>query len=119
MSEAPATPYEAARTSFGFPRFAEAFPRTPELDALVVAFAQGDYAAVREGAPRLAASTEDPEVAKAAKLLRARLEPDPGARLLFLATAALLAFLTAWWVTHDGPGPERAKAPPPTIEYVK
>lgn len=114
------TPYDQARAAFGFPRFAEPFPRTPELDALVVAFARGDYATVREGAPKLAASTDDPEVAKAAKLLRARLDADPGAKILFLATAALLAFLTAWWVAHDGPpGGERAKPAPPAVEYVK
>jgi hypothetical protein len=111
--------YEAAKKSWGFPRFAKDFPRDPELDALVVAFTKGDHATVRERAPTLAAKTEDDAVKRAASILRARLEPDPGARVLFGLTAALLLFLTVWWVTHDGPPAGTAPAkPPPTIERI-
>ncbi|MCW5837132.1 MAG: hypothetical protein KIS78_32355 [Labilithrix sp.] len=110
-----------ARASWGYPRFAKEFPRHPELDALVAAFARGDYAAVREGAPRLAASTDDVDVARAARTLRERIEPDPTSRTLFLFAAALLVFLTAWWVAHDGPEGNASPAPPkaaPKVEHV-
>lgn len=112
--------YEAALKDYGFPRFARGFPRHPELDALVVAFTRGDYARVRSGAEALArAEGTDAEVAKAARTLRSHIEADPTAKLLFVATAALLAFLTVWWVLHDGPSHDDRPTPPKTIEYVK
>lgn len=125
---APEDDYEASKASPGFPRFAESFPRDPELDALVVLFARGDYASVRAEAPRLAGRTKDEDVVRAAKVLRARVDADPTARLLFAFTAALLAFLTVWWVAHDGPpssdtsrsrGPTTPSEPAPMIEHVK
>lgn len=94
-----------AAKPWGYPSFARDFPENESLDALVQAFARGDYATVRAGAPKLAAATEDAEVKRAAELLRARIEPDPTSRILFALAAALLAFLTVWWVTHDGPPP--------------
>lgn len=108
------------RTSWGFPRFAKDFPHHPELDALVAAFAHGDYAAVRARAPKLAAEADDDEVKRAARILRERIEPDPTSKKLFLITAALLVFLTAWWIAHDGP---EGNAPPPAkvvpkVEHV-
>ena len=109
-------------TDWGFPSFAEGFPRDAELDLLVDAFARGDYAMVRERAPSLAASPEASETVKqAARLLRARIEPDRTAGVFFALAAALLAFLTLWWVTHDGPEPHgpAPPAPPSTIEYVR
>lgn len=112
MSEAepPANP------DWGFPSFAKEFPKHPELDRLVEAFSRGDYATVRIGAPKLAASTDDEAVKKAAQTLRTRIEPDPTSRILFLFAAALLAFLTIWWITHDGPQGDAAptKAPSKT-----
>ena len=99
--------------SWGFLHFAKDFPAHAELDALVFAFSNGDYAAVRTGAPKLAASTDDEAVKRAANLLRARIEPDPTAKLLFLFAAALLLFLTGWWVAHDGP--EGTTTPPPKV----
>ena len=101
-----------ASASWGFPKFAKDFPRDPELDALVAAFARGDYAAVREGAPKLASTTSDEAVRRAARTLRERIEPDPTSRALFLIAAALLIALTAWWVAHDGPE-GNAPAPKP------
>jgi hypothetical protein len=97
-------------STWGYPSFAKDFPEHDELARLVEAFAHGNYAAVREGAPKLAASTDDAAVKKAAELLRERIEPDPTSRLLFLFAAILLAFLSFWWVTHDGP--EGAAEPP-------
>lgn len=90
-------------SSWGYPRFAKDFPRDPALDALVDAFARGDYATVRAGAPKLAESTSDDAVKRAAQKLRERIEPDPASKVLFLIAATLLVFLAAFWVTHDGP----------------
>lgn len=108
---------ESSAEDWGLPRFAKDFPRNDELDALVAAFARGDYATVREEAPKLAESTSDEAVRRAARLLRERIEPDPTSRLLFLITAGLLIFLTAWWVTHDGP--EGNGKPPPKVGAPK
>lgn len=110
---------DAARDSWGFPAFAKKFPADPELDALVVAFTNGDYAEVRARAPKLAASTTDADVREAAKTLEARTRPDEAAKLLFLFAAALLAFLTVWWVMHDGPMDHGAPTPAPKVETVK
>ncbi len=99
------------RSDWGFPRFAKSFPRHAELDALVLAFTRGDYRAVRDRAPKLAATAEDEAVRRAAEMLRDRLEADPMAKMLLVVTALLLAVLTAWWVTHDGPGVD--EKPPP------
>ncbi len=107
---------------WGFPAFARDFPRDAELDALVAKFADGDYLAVRDGAPRLAAKDGvSDDVKKAALLLRARVEPDRTARTFFGLAAALLVFLTVWWVTHDGPEHRGtiAPPPPPAVEFVK
>ena len=118
-SDAP-DPYKNMRGSWGFPAFARDFPHDPDLAALVSAFAAGDYATVRTGAPALAAKTKAEDVKRAAELLRARIEPDPTSRWFFALTAALLVFLFAWWLTHDGPS-HHAPAPPkppPAVEFV-
>jgi hypothetical protein len=118
---AAADPLATVREAWGFPAFAEDFPPDAELAALVTAFADGDYKAVRERAPTLAASTKNSDVKRAAELLRARIEPDPSSRVFFGLTAALLVFLFAWWAAHDGPqhtAPASPKAPP-VVEFVK
>jgi len=102
-----------AKEDWGTPAFAKDFPHDPALDALVLAFARGDYRTVRDEAPRLAAATTDADVKRAAELLRQRIEPDPTSRLLFVLAAVLLAFLATWWVTHDGP--EGDGVPPPAL----
>jgi hypothetical protein len=116
--------FEKTRATWGFPSFARDFPNDPELAALVAAFAAGDYATVREGAPALAAKTDDEGVKRAAELLRARIEPDPTSRLFFALTAALLVFLMAWWATHDGKqhaasATSSPAKPATTVEIVK
>jgi len=113
-------PFGALRKSWGFPSFARDFPADPELATLVAAFAAGDYATVRSGAPALEAKTTDDAVKRAAAVLRARIEPDPTSRLFFGLTAALMVFLMVWWATHDGAQPIVPVAKPaPTVEYVK
>lgn len=78
-------------------------PDHPVLRELFDAFERGDYRFVRERAPRLAEETSEsaPDVARAARELRSRLDPDPLAIKLILASVALLVFLTAWaYHTH-------------------
>jgi hypothetical protein len=110
----PLDTFVVVEASWGYPSFARGFPRHPELDPLVAAFARGDYRTVRDGAAKLAASATDDRVRQAARMLRERVEPDPTSKLLFLLAAGLLAFLTYWWVTHGGPDGEKAPAPRPT-----
>ena len=100
------------------PAFAKDFPRTPELDALVAAFEQGNYARVREEAPRLAKTTDDDAVRRAALTLRERLEADPLSKVLFILTALLLAYLSVYWMMHDGMR-NTQPSPPPVIERIK
>jgi hypothetical protein len=106
QSDARGTPtrdaFEQARASWGFPAFAKDFPRHPELDALVMAFTNGDYAFVRAHAPKLRANTDDEAVKCAAELLESRTKPDSAAKILVLLALVLLVFLTAWWVGHFG-----------------
>lgn len=95
---------KSVERSWGFPAFAKDFPAHTKLDALVAAFERGDYAEIRREAPALeSAADESDEVRRAAQLLRARIEPDPSAKILFGITAAVLVILSAWWVTHSGP----------------
>lgn len=118
-TDAAADPFAEVRGTWGFPGFAQDFPHDAELAALVTAYAAGDYATVRTAAPALAAKTTNDEVKRAARLLRARIEPDPSSRLFFGLTAALLLFLFAWWATHDGPSHATpAPAKPPAVERV-
>lgn len=109
MKDAAEAPRDRPR-GWGFPRFAKDFPADPELDLLVAAFERGDYRAVADGAPKLAAKTDRDDVKRAAELLAARTKPDASAKLLFVVAALLLAGLTAFWVTHDGPPPTQSPA---------
>src|SRR5258708_28661660 len=95
------------------PTFAEAFPRTAELDALVDAFAEGDYARVRRDAPGLAAKSEDEAVKAAALELVARTKADPLAVWLLVLTGALLVFLSAWWIAKGHAPQTSSPSPPP------
>lgn len=85
------------------PSFAERYPRDPALESLVEAFARGDFGHVRTEAPKLAASTDDEIVRAAALDLRARIEPEIATKWVFAGTAALLAFLVAWFYLHRLP----------------
>jgi hypothetical protein len=78
------------------PSFARGYPDDPELRELLAAFERGAHNVVRDRAEKLAQSTSNPDVARAARDLRSRLEPDPLAVKLLLAAVALLIFLSAW-----------------------
>ncbi|MGZ3448970.1 MAG: hypothetical protein ACXVEF_05195 [Polyangiales bacterium] len=117
MAEA-SKPPPRAQAEF-LPAFAASYPKDPELERLVAAFARGNHRAVREGAEALAKRSEDPEVVKAARDLRARLEPDKIAYVLLGATLLLLITLTAWAIhrTHEH---EKIpiKPPPRTVQTI-
>jgi hypothetical protein len=100
------------------PSFASTFPVSPELDALVDAFARGDYARVRLEAPKLEGTSEDEAVRAAARTLVQRTEADPLAVKLMLLTGALLVLLTGWWIVH-GKAPAAATPMTPTVERVR
>ena len=100
------------------PLFTEGFPPDPKLDALVEAFARGDFARVRREAPRLAGDAPDEEVRKAARVLVDRTAPAQGIVGLLALAAVLLVVLAGWWIAHG-------KAPPgpapwaPHVEHVR
>jgi hypothetical protein len=104
------------------PSFARDFPRQPALDALVAAFARGNYAQVRARAPELERSTDDEAVRRAARTLVERTRPEPLAVALVGLTAALLVTVTAYWAIHAKPPPGGAPTPastPPPVERVR
>jgi len=88
------------------PAFAQDFPHTPGLDALVDAFARGDYARVRADGPGVERSSDDEAVKRAARTLVERTGPEPLAVALLALAALLLLILAAWAVAH-GKAPAR------------
>jgi len=82
------------------PHFLLEFPSDPALQRLVSAFENGDYRAVREGATKLAESSEDPIVRAAARELAQRIEPDPLVK--YLLFVALGLFVIVVWYTYQG-----------------
>ncbi len=101
------------------PSFANDFPRVPALDALVDAFARGDYARVRAEAPRLAATTDDAAVREAAKTLVDRTKPDRLAVGLLVLTGVLLVAMTGYWIVNGKPPPGSAPPPKPPVEHPR
>lgn len=97
------------------PSFAEDFPKVPELDALVEAFASGDYARVREQGRKLTQESTDDRVKLAARTLVERTEPDRLSIALLALAGALLVVLSAWWILHGKPPP----AQQPEVEHVR
>ncbi len=97
------------------PSFAADFPRAPELDALVEAFARGDYALVRKRGRELAGASADDAVKRAARTLIERTEPDRLSIGLLALAGALIVILSAWWIAH-GKAPPPA---PPKAEHVR
>jgi hypothetical protein len=101
------------------PSFASDFPRVAELDALVEAFEQGNYARVRVEGPKLASSAEDAAVRDAARTLVDRTRPDRMAVALIALTGVLLVALSAYWIVHGQAPPGSGNAPKPPVERVK
>jgi hypothetical protein len=86
------------------PRFARDFPDSPALDALVEAFARGDYARVRADGARLAESPHEKEsVRRAARALIERTGPDPLSASLLVIAGVLLAALWSYWTAYGKP----------------
>jgi hypothetical protein len=101
----PAVPKEPALTPDGRerPLFLLGFPEDPELARLVHAFEAGNYAFVREHAPKLAERASSPRVRDAARELARRIEPDPLIKLLLALSVALFVVLAFWaYKTHGG-----------------
>lgn len=88
----------------GVPAFALSFPVDAELERLVAAFEAGDYALVRDAAPKLARQTESDEVRRAARELRRRVDPDPLMVYLLGVAALLLGVLAYWYWSHPHAG---------------
>lgn len=78
------------------PAFLLKFPHDPELEPLIAAFEAGNYAHVREFAPRLAEHSEQPEVKAAAQELLERIEPDPLVKFLLAVAIALFVVVVAF-----------------------
>jgi hypothetical protein len=97
------------------PSFAEGFPRVPELDALVEAFARGNYAQVRREGRKLTRLAADDGVRRAARTLVERTEADPLSLALLGLAGALLIVTAAWWIAHGRPPPVSA----PRTEHVR
>jgi hypothetical protein len=78
------------------PAFLLRFPHDPELEPLMAAFEEGNFAKVRREAPLLARRTRDEAVRRAAIELRRRIDPDPLLVVLLVFAISLLFFLVAW-----------------------
>lgn len=82
------------------PPFAVDYPSHDGLDQLLVAFDAGNYAFVREQAPRLVQADVDENVRNAAKDLRRRIDPEPTAAYLWALGVALVLLLYLFYVTQ-------------------
>jgi hypothetical protein len=87
------------------PRFAVELPQSAELDALVEAFARGDYRTVRAQGRVLERSSADEAVRRAAGALIRRTSPDPLATALVGIATLLLMVLSVVWMVRGGAGP--------------
>ncbi len=85
------------------PAFARSYPRSPELDRLLLAFEAGNYGLVRTEAAALAERSDDQALRDAALDLRRRIEPGPTAIYLWAIGVALLLFLFGYYLmqTHQ------------------
>ena len=80
--------------------FAAAYPESAELDLLLAAFRAGNHRAVRDGAAKLAAQSEDEAVRRAARDLQSRLRPHPVSVYLLCISLVLLGVLVAHYLGH-------------------
>lgn len=82
------------------PPFARTYPRHAQLDQLVAAFEEGNFARVREDATALMHGDEEEAVKRAAADLRRRIDPAPTSIFLWALGVALLVFLYGFYVSH-------------------
>jgi hypothetical protein len=96
-------PRRARRNALGEerPAFLLDFPDDPELEQLILAFEEGDFASVRRAAPELVKRTTDESVRRAALELRRRIDPDPLLVVLLLFTLSLFVIIVAWIYTRS------------------
>jgi hypothetical protein len=83
------------------PFFARAYPRSPELEPLIVAFDRGNYALVRTDARALADKTSDARVKAAAEDLLRRTRPDSLSTALVLLALGLLVYIAITYLGHS------------------
>lgn len=81
------------------PKFAKDYPK--ELDELIAAFEAGNYALVRAEAGKIAAGDGSAALKRAARDLASRTGPDRVQLVLIGIAFALLAGLSAYWLTHQ------------------
>ncbi|HWA71082.1 MAG TPA: hypothetical protein VG937_02040 [Polyangiaceae bacterium] len=84
------------------PTFLLDFPHDPELESLITAFEIGNYARVRELAPRLIERSDRAEVKAAAQELLDRIDPDPLVK--FLLAVAVALFVAVVVITYHSHG---------------
>ena len=96
--------------SWGYPSFAKDFPANDELHAPRRRLRARRLRDRRTDAPKLAASTDDDDAVKKAAQTSASASARSDVAALFVFAFLLLAFLTFWWVTHDGPDGNAAPA---------
>lgn len=99
--EGEASKAEASKAEDDRPFFARAYPRSPELEPLIVAFDRGNYALVRTDARALADKTSDVAVKAAAEDLLRRTRPDSLSSALVLIALGLLVYLAITYLGHS------------------
>jgi len=95
----PAAPTEPDR-----PAFTEGWPASADLERLLSAFERGNYAFVREEAPKVAAQTKNKQVKAAALDLRRRIDPAPLSGILILVGIGILVVLSGHYLGKHNPG---------------
>jgi hypothetical protein len=80
-------------------------PRSEAIAGLIAAFDAGNYALVRERAPAVMKSVDDPDEQAIARDLLRRINPDPIAKWMMMGAGLLLAFLAGWYWSHAHGGP--------------
>jgi len=89
----------AAQQQASRPRFARNYPKTPEIAALLDAFAGGNYGYVRKRARELSSHDDEATRAAAGDLAR-RISADPTSIYVWLLGVGLLVFLYAYYLTQ-------------------
>lgn len=81
--------------------FLEDLPDAPELQPLIDAFAEGNYARLRSLERELRSTTSDPELLALARELVERTEPDPLAKKLLGLSILFFLLIVGWVYLHN------------------